>query len=122
MGTMGQFYSQQKTGGPMLNFAHNTSTFGGDVIDMSMAQGSGGFTGQFLNFTTSNASKFTVGALGDVTLAGDISIGSYAAASLGAVRAAGTLVFCNNCTTAGICTSGGTEHLAVSNGLNWVCQ
>jgi hypothetical protein len=42
--------------------------------------------------------------------------------ALGAVPAAGTSVYCTNCTTATPCAGGGTGHLAVSNGTAWTCQ
>jgi hypothetical protein len=51
-----------------------------------------------------------------------ITNGTSAFASLGAVPAAGTAVYCTNCTTAATCASGGTGHLATSNGTAWTCN
>ncbi len=34
----------------------------------------------------------------------------------------GTQQYCRDCTTASTCASGGTGHMAVSNGTNWTCQ
>lgn len=38
------------------------------------------------------------------------------------VPAVGTQYYCTNCTLAATCTSGGSGHMAVSNGTNWTCQ
>lgn len=49
--------------------------------------------------------------------------GSVAFASLpGTIPAAGSFVYCSNCTTAGTCGAGGTGHMAVSNGTAWKCD
>lgn len=47
---------------------------------------------------------------------------SVAFLSLPTVPAAGTYIYCNNCTTAATCAGGGTGHMAVSNGTAWTCQ
>jgi hypothetical protein len=68
-----------------------------------------------------NAAKLTVsGTL--TTSAQPFGDQPVAFASLGTVPAAGYHVFCTNCTTAATCASGGTGHLATSNGTNWTCQ
>lgn len=58
----------------------------------------------------------------DVNASGQVSVSTTAFASLGGVPAAGTMIYCTNCTTAATCASGGSGHLAVSNGTNWTCQ
>lgn len=42
--------------------------------------------------------------------------------NLPSVPAAGIMVYCTNCTTASTCASGGSGHMAVSNGSTWTCQ
>jgi len=49
-------------------------------------------------------------------------VGAVAFASLPAVPAAGSFIYCTNCTTAATCTSGGSGHMAVSNGSAFTCQ
>jgi hypothetical protein len=51
-----------------------------------------------------------------------VQANALAFASLGTVPAAGVQVYCTNCTTAATCVSGGSGHLAVSNGTAWTCQ
>ena len=63
------------------------------------------------------SSCIVLGRSTDVT-----QVGSVAYASLPPVPAAGSLIYCNNCTTAATCTSGGSGHLAVSNGSAFTCQ
>jgi len=53
---------------------------------------------------------------------GTVYFSSVAFASLPSVPAAGHEIYCNNCTTAATCASGGSGHMAVSNGTNWTCQ
>jgi hypothetical protein len=50
------------------------------------------------------------------------TVPTYAFASLPSVGSAGTQIYCTNCTTASTCASGGSGHMAVSNGSNWTCQ
>ena len=44
------------------------------------------------------------------------TLGSASTAGGGAQR------FCGDCTLAAVCVTGGTGHMAVSNGTNWTCQ
>lgn len=59
---------------------------------------------------------------GVTTVGGQLKYKTLAFASLGTVPAAGTAVYCTNCTTAATCASGGSGHMAVSNGTNWTCN
>ena len=42
--------------------------------------------------------------------------------TLPGVAPSGYSIYCSDCTTAATCTSGGSGHMAVSNGTNWTCQ
>jgi hypothetical protein len=68
-----------------------------------------------------NAAKLTVSST-VTTSAQPFADQSVAFLSLPAVPAAGIHVYCNNCTAAATCASGGTGHLAVSNGTAWTCS
>lgn len=58
------------TSGNFMQMQTATSAFAGDGILMNFANGSGTFTGKYVDFQTNGASKFAVGATGDVTAAG----------------------------------------------------
>lgn len=53
---------------------------------------------------------------------GQTSFPTVAAASLGAVPAAGIQIYCTDCTTASPCAGAGSGHMATSNGSAWVCN
>ena len=63
------------------------------------------------------ANCVVLGRATDVTKVGTVAFGS-----LPPVPAAGSLIYCTDCTTAAKCAGSGSGHLAVSNGTNWTCQ
>jgi len=69
------------------------------------------------------AADYSVTApLANPAFTGQMGAPTIAFASLGAVPAAGKFIYCTNCTTAATCASGGTGHMAVSNGSAWACN
>lgn len=70
--------------------------------------------------TTASINGF--GQNGYINFVSPVQFPSVTFASIGAVPGQGGTKFCNDCTTAATCASGGSGHLAVSNGTNWTCQ
>jgi len=70
--------------------------------------------------TTASMNGF--GQAGYLNFVSPVQFPSVTFASIGAVPGQGGTKFCNDCTTAATCASGGSGHLAVSNGTNWTCQ
>ncbi len=60
-------FSSAKTGGNMIEVDHNTSTYTGTVFGASMANGSGAYTGNFMNLLVNGVSKFLIDAGGNTT-------------------------------------------------------
>ena len=67
--------------------------------------------------TAACSSCVTLGRSTDYT-----QVGAVAYASLPSLPPAGGFIYCTNCTTAATCTSGGSGHMAASNGSAWTCQ
>ena len=78
--------------------------------------------GWFHFFNSAGVLLATLDSLGNLSVLGGVWLSAVAFSGLGGVPPAGTMRYCTNCTTAPTCTSGGSGHMAVSNGSAWTCQ
>ena len=96
------WYTAVKTIGDLLYFAHRTSTFTGNAIELDMAQGccGGTFTGNFIYAKNGGVPQFTVDHQGNVTSVGTMTTGGFytsgnltalGTSTLGTVNASGTV-------------------------------
>jgi hypothetical protein len=74
-----RLYSQSITSSPQMAYLyHDTSTFTGNGITMDFATGSGGFSGNFVDFQKNNTSLFRVDDTGDTFVNLAVSTNGYA--------------------------------------------
>jgi hypothetical protein len=86
-----RLYSNSVTSAPSFaTFYHDTSTFTGTGLLMDFAKGSGGFTGDFLNFKKNNSVSFKVTSNGVINMGLPVNSGNSATSALCSTVANGT--------------------------------
>jgi len=102
------------TNANLISLGQTTSTYTGDAILLNLANGSGTFTGNFVNFKNNGTSEFSVTSAGVVNQAGDLNINTnkfQVTASNGNTIVGGTLQV-KGITTAGAVLTDASGNLS----------
>ena len=76
-----RIYTSDGTTGKLVNINHAGSTFTNDALIFDMADGSGTFSGRFINAMVNNVTRFAVGNAGNMTASSTITTTNFLSAS-----------------------------------------